>query len=133
MRIARRSTPTSASPLQPTAPIQPANPSSRSTPGMTTSASVYITRALVSSPSATTTLSPPASASSTSAMTPQTLADKRYDLAVIGAGPAGVAAAAAAGKFARVILIDAAPRLGGSVTAAMHRSMCGLYAQAPSS
>ena len=55
-----------------------------------------------------------------------------YDIAVIGAGPAGVAAAAAAGNVARVILIDAAPRLGGSVSAAMHRSMCGLYAQAPS-
>jgi FAD dependent oxidoreductase len=54
-----------------------------------------------------------------------------YDIAVIGAGPAGVCAAAAAGKSARVILIDATNRFGGSVTAAMHRCMCGLYSGPP--
>jgi hypothetical protein len=54
-----------------------------------------------------------------------------YDIAVIGAGPAGVCAAAAAGKAAHVILIDATNRFGGSVTAAMHRCMCGLYSGPP--
>src|SRR5208337_5337953 len=54
------------------------------------------------------------------------------DVAVIGAGPAGVCAAAAAnGGAANVLLIDSSPRLGGSVTAAMHRCMCGLYSSAP--
>ena len=54
-----------------------------------------------------------------------------YDVAVIGAGPAGVAAAAAAGNAASVVLIESTKRFGGSVTAAMHRCMCGLYCQAP--
>ncbi|HEY1922917.1 MAG TPA: FAD-dependent oxidoreductase [Tepidisphaeraceae bacterium] len=54
-----------------------------------------------------------------------------YDIAVIGAGPAGVCAAAAAGKSAHVTLIDATNRFGGSVTAAMHRCMCGLYSGPP--
>jgi hypothetical protein len=55
-----------------------------------------------------------------------------YDVAVIGAGPAGVAAAAAAaGNTAGVVLIESTNRFGGSVTAAMHRCMCGLYCQAP--
>jgi glycine/D-amino acid oxidase-like deaminating enzyme len=54
------------------------------------------------------------------------------DVAVIGAGPAGIAAAATvAAKNTRVTLIDCASRLGGSVTAAMHRTLCGLYAAAP--
>jgi glycine/D-amino acid oxidase-like deaminating enzyme len=57
----------------------------------------------------------------------------RYDIAIIGAGPAGVAAAAAAGPHASVLLIEAGDRLGGSVTAAMHRCMCGLYAAMPAS
>ncbi len=58
---------------------------------------------------------------------------QKYDIAVVGAGPAGVcAAAAAARRGAAVLLIDAGNRLGGSVTAAMHRSLCGLYAAAPS-
>jgi glycine/D-amino acid oxidase-like deaminating enzyme len=56
------------------------------------------------------------------------------DVAIIGAGPAGVAAAVAAAESrARVVLIDAASRLGGSVTAGMHRALCGLYARAPQS
>jgi hypothetical protein len=60
-----------------------------------------------------------------------------YDVAVIGAGAAGVAAAvAAAGASAHsaplsVALIEASHRLGGAVTAAMHRSLCGLYAAEP--
>jgi 2-polyprenyl-6-methoxyphenol hydroxylase-like FAD-dependent oxidoreductase len=55
-------------------------------------------------------------------------------IAIIGAGPAGISAAAAATTAGcRVILIDAAQRLGGSVTAALHRSLCGLYAAAPTS
>jgi hypothetical protein len=33
--------------------------------------------------------------------------------------------------MARVVLMDRANRFGGSVTAGMHRSMCGLYSQAP--
>jgi len=59
-------------------------------------------------------------------------AELSYDVAVIGAGPAGIAAAVAAARLnSHVALIDAADRLGGSVTAAMHRSLCGLYAAAP--
>ncbi len=55
-----------------------------------------------------------------------------YDIAVLGAGPAGVAAAAAgASAGAKVLLVDARSRLGGTVTAGMHRSLCGLYADAP--
>ncbi|HEX4054729.1 MAG TPA: FAD-dependent oxidoreductase [Tepidisphaeraceae bacterium] len=54
-----------------------------------------------------------------------------YDVAVIGAGPSGVCAAAAASASADVLLIDATHRFGGSVTAAMHRCMCGLYSHAP--
>ncbi|MGD0461144.1 MAG: FAD-dependent oxidoreductase [Tepidisphaeraceae bacterium] len=54
-----------------------------------------------------------------------------YDIAVVGAGPAGVCAAAAAGNAAHVILIDSTNRFGGSVTAAMHRCMCGLYSGPP--
>jgi flavin-dependent dehydrogenase len=56
-----------------------------------------------------------------------------YGVAVIGAGPAGLCAAADAGRSASVILIDGADRIGGSVTAAMHRSICGLYSRAPAS
>jgi 2-polyprenyl-6-methoxyphenol hydroxylase-like FAD-dependent oxidoreductase len=57
--------------------------------------------------------------------------ENEYDVAIIGAGPAGVCAAAAAGGEANVLLVDSSPRLGGSVTAAMHRCMCGLYSSAP--
>jgi hypothetical protein len=57
--------------------------------------------------------------------------ERKYDIAVIGAGPAGVCAAAAAAKSANVILIDSTNRFGGSVTAAMHRCMCGLYSGPP--
>jgi hypothetical protein len=61
-----------------------------------------------------------------------------YDIAIVGAGAAGVAAAVsarraadAAGKSASIILLEMSSHFGGSVTAAMHRSMCGLYASAP--
>jgi len=55
-------------------------------------------------------------------------------ITIIGAGPAGISAAAtAAAAGCRVILVDASQRLGGSVTAALHRSLCGLYSAAPSS
>lgn len=55
-----------------------------------------------------------------------------YDIAVLGAGPAGVAAAAVgASAGAKVLLVDGWDRLGGSVTAGLHRSLCGLYADAP--
>jgi FAD dependent oxidoreductase len=57
--------------------------------------------------------------------------EDKYDIAVIGAGPAGVCAAAAAAKSANVVLIDSTNRFGGSVTAAMHRCMCGLYSGPP--
>jgi len=56
-----------------------------------------------------------------------------YDIAVIGAGPAGIAAAVAgATAGAKVLLVEAGDRLGGTVTEGMHRSLCGLYAHAPS-
>jgi hypothetical protein len=58
----------------------------------------------------------------------------QHDVAVVGAGPAGVMAAAAVRRVkssASVLLIEGSSRFGGSVTAAMHRSMCGLYSQAP--
>jgi hypothetical protein len=57
-----------------------------------------------------------------------------HDIVVVGAGPAGVSAAsAAAATGSRVLLIEASNRLGGSVTAALHRSLCGLYSAAPTS
>lgn len=59
---------------------------------------------------------------------------KGYDVAVIGAGPAGVAAAVtAAGLGASVLLLEEWNRLGGTVTAGMHRALCGLYAHEPRS
>jgi hypothetical protein len=58
----------------------------------------------------------------------------QYDIAIIGAGPAGVAAASAAAELgARVLLIEATHRVGGSVVATMHRSLCGLYSHMPDS
>jgi hypothetical protein len=59
---------------------------------------------------------------------------KPINIAVIGAGPAGVAAAAAAASNGHhVTLIESSSRLGGSVSAAMHRTLCGLYSQQPTS
>jgi hypothetical protein len=60
------------------------------------------------------------------------LLKKKYDVAVVGAGPAGVCAAvAAARRGVSVLLIDSGATLGGSVTAAMHRCLCGLYSADP--
>jgi hypothetical protein len=57
---------------------------------------------------------------------------EKYDIAVVGAGAAGICAAvAAASRGARVLLIEGGARLGGSVTLAMHRCLCGLYASLP--
>ena len=57
---------------------------------------------------------------------------RAYDMAVIGGGPAGVAAAVAgAGAGATVLLLDQWDRLGGSVAAGLHRCLCGLYSHAP--
>jgi hypothetical protein len=59
---------------------------------------------------------------------------KSLDLAVIGAGPAGVAAASAASSTGhQITLIESSSQLGGSVSAAMHRSLCGLYSHEPQS
>ncbi|MEU6644679.1 FAD/NAD(P)-binding oxidoreductase [Saccharomonospora sp. NPDC046836] len=45
---------------------------------------------------------------------PASPADATYDIAVLGAGPAGLAAAAAAGRGgAHVVLLDGGPRVGG--------------------
>ena len=66
-------------------------------------------------------------------MTPTSRATRdHYDIAIIGAGPAGIAAAAAASaRSLSILLLEASDRLGGSVTAAMHRCMCGLYSTLP--
>ncbi len=53
---------------------------------------------------------------------------ERYDVAVVGGGPAGVAAAlAAAGEGARTLLCERDPELGGNVTRALVHTICGLY------
>lgn len=56
-----------------------------------------------------------------------------YDVAVVGGGAAGVASAAAAVDAGanRVALIESSSRLGGAVSAAMHRCLCGLYSREP--
>ena len=56
-----------------------------------------------------------------------------YEVVVVGAGAAGVAAAAAAADAgaSSVALIESSRRLGGAVTGAMHRSLCGLYSAEP--
>jgi len=57
---------------------------------------------------------------------------RNNNVVIVGAGPAGVCAAAAAAEAgAQATLIDSSPRPGGSVTAALHRSLCGLYACDP--
>lgn len=57
------------------------------------------------------------------------------DIAIIGGGPAGVTTAIAARRAGakRVILIEQSDKLGGAVTHAMHRAICGLYADKPAS
>ena len=56
------------------------------------------------------------------------------DVCVVGAGAAGVAAAVAAAKFgSRVILVERAGFLGGTLTSVSLGSICGLYAVTPES
>jgi len=55
------------------------------------------------------------------------------DIAVLGAGIAGISAALAAASLGRrVVLIDAAPALGGQSVGAMVGTFCGLFANGPS-
>jgi len=56
------------------------------------------------------------------------------NVAIVGGGAAGVSAAVTAARLgADVTLIEQSRRLGGAVTAAMHRCICGLYSAPPTS
>ncbi len=55
-----------------------------------------------------------------------------FDLAIIGAGPAGVAAAVTAARLgARVLLVERDRQPGGTVADGMHTLLCGLYRNDP--
>ncbi len=52
----------------------------------------------------------------------------RHDVAVVGGGPAGIAAALAAARCgARTILVERDDRLGGNATQALVHTICGLF------
>ena len=54
--------------------------------------------------------------------------NEQYDVAVIGGGSAGIAAAlAAARRGARVVLVERHGYLGGAGTASLVHTFCGLY------
>ena len=53
---------------------------------------------------------------------------ERYDVAVIGGGPAGIAAALGAARAgARTLLVEREARLGGNVAQALVHTICGLF------
>jgi len=55
-------------------------------------------------------------------------AAQRFDVAVVGGGPAGIAAALGAARAgARTLLVEREAELGGNVTQAFVHTICGLY------
>jgi len=58
------------------------------------------------------------------------LSDERFDVAVVGGGPAGIAAAlSASASGARTLLCERDATLGGNATQALVHTICGLYLQ----
>jgi hypothetical protein len=56
------------------------------------------------------------------------MAGRRYDVAVVGGGSAGIAAAiAAAERGARCVLLEREATLGGNISQAFVHTICGLY------